>query len=234
MGTGPSGGLAGRRLAAELAAPVAISALFGVPAGLLYDAARPDILPHALAAIAATVTGAVAISVESRRLARAARALIAAVAAWMLADIARHFGAPPYVVLPAAVLLYWHVAVSASIIGGVFGRAMGSAFIFSAALASLIDLVLVYKAKLYFASASLRKGVEELAVGFGTYVLGLADLLWYSAAFAVAAPAKVPLVAAAIYSGLLVTARLAEGRGYAPALPLPMLLSCLVLLLPIP
>jgi len=234
---GVSGTVAGRGRHtvkyADLAAPVAIAVAAGAPAGWLYSVAQPDILPQALLTLGVTIVSLAAISRGSKRLARAARLLVAITATWMLADIALRFGVPPYVALPVAALFYRYIAVSASLIGGVFGRAMGPVFIFAALLVSLVDLALVYKAKLYFASASLRGGMEELVADFRSYVLGFADLLWYAAAIAVASPAKIPLVAAAIYLGLAATMRLAEPRGYAPALPLPLLMSSLALYLPI-
>jgi len=217
----------------DLAVPIAISASFGTLAGWLYDIAQPNVVPHAFITLVTTLLSVTAISRGSKRLARVARALIAITATWMFADVASRFGVPPYLALPAVALFYRHIAIPASIIGGIFGRAMGPAFIFGALTVSLVDLVLVYKAKLYFASASLRRSVEELVADFRSYVLGFGDLLWYSAAFAVAVPAKVPLIAIAVYLGLFATTQLAKRRGYAPALPLPLLLSSVVLLLPI-
>jgi len=217
----------------DLVKPVVVSATFGTLAGSLYSIAYFDITPHTLLVSVITLTALMAISRQSKRLARTARALIAVTATWMLADTVAHFGIPPYLVLPAVVPFYRYIAVAAAFIGGVFGYVMQEAFVLAASIVSLVDVVLVYKARLYFASM-LRGGIDVLLADFGSYYLGFADLLWYSAAFAATKPAKAPLIAAAIYAGLVATARLAKKTGYAPALPLPLLLSALLVLLPIP
>jgi len=217
----------------DLAKPVVVSAVFGTLAGHIYGVAHFDVVPHAILVLITTLTSLVAISRQSKRVARSARALIAATATWMLADSVAYFGMPPYVALPVALLFYRYIAVAAAFIGGVFGQVMRDAFVLAAFAVSLTDVIVVYKARLYFASM-LRRGVDELVADFGSYFLGFADLLWYSAAFAAAKPIEIPLVAVAIYAGLVTTAHLAKRAGYAPALPLPLLLSAMLILSPLP
>jgi len=219
---------------ADLAKPVIISAAFGSLAGWLYDATRFDVLPHALAVLLLTGASLVALIRRSRTLARAARLTAAATAAWMLSDAAAHFGLPPYAFLALIPLFYRFVFASASILGGMFGANMGSAFVFAASIVSLMDVLMVYRVRLYFASVTFNDATLELVTSFKTFRLGFADFLWYAAAVAAASPAKAPLAAAAIYAGLLATAQIAQRHGYAPALPIPLFLAQLAFFVPIP
>jgi len=218
----------------DLAKPVAISAVLGSLAGWLYSVTRFDVLLHALAVLLLTGVSLAALIKRSSALARIARLTAATTAAWMLADAAAHLGVPPYALLLTAPLLYRFVSASASIIGGVFGTNMGPALIFVAPIVSLIDVIMVYKAKLYLGSATLNDAAVELTAGFRTFRLGFADFMWYAAAVAAAGPAKVPLTALAIYAGLVATVRTVQKRGYAPALPIPLFLAQLAFLVPIP
>jgi len=219
---------------ADLAKPVIVSAAFGSLAGWLYGAARFDALPHAIAVLLMTNIALVAFIRRSKALARVARLTAAMTAAWMLADAAAHLGVPSYALLLTVSLFYRFVFASASIIGGMFGASMGPAFIFAAPIVSLMDVLMVYKSRLYFGSATLNGAVVELTASFKTFRLGFADFLWYAAAVAAAGPAKAPLAVAAIYAGLLATMRVVQRRGYAPALPIPLFLAQAALLAPIP
>jgi len=219
---------------ADLAKPVIISAAFGLLASWLYDATRFDVLPYVFAVLLMTGASLAALIRRSRALARAARLTAAMTAAWMLADAAAHFGLPPYTLLFTIPLFYRFVFASASLIGGMFGANMGSAFVFAAPIVSLMDVLMVYKTRLYLGSVTLNDAVVELAASFKTFRLGFADFLWYAAAVAAAGPAKAPLAATAIYAGLLATARIVQRRDYAPALPIPLFLAQLVFFAPIP
>lgn len=219
---------------ADLAKPVIISAAFGSLAGWLYSVARFDTLPHALAVLLLTGVSLVALMRRSRALARVARLTAAVTAAWMLADTIAHFGVLPYVLLFTVPLFYRFVFTSASVLGGMFGANMGPAFLFVAPIVSLVDVVMVYKSRLYFGLVVFNDATIELTASFKTFRLGFADFLWYAATVAAAGPAKAPLAALAIYAGLLATVRIVQRCGYAPALPLPLLLAQLAFLVPIP
>jgi len=219
---------------ADLAKPVAASVLLGLSSGWLARVSQVDVLPFAFATLFVIVLIVVAQIWRSRRLARAARATAAAVAAWFLAEVLARLGTPPYAAVPLAPLFYRFVFAPASVLGGAFGTHVGPAFAFAALAASSLDVLLVYRTRLFVASASLNGAVEEMSARFRTFTLGFADFFWYSIAAAATGLAKAPLTALAIYAGLAATARLAEGRGYAPALPLPLALAAAVHLAPIP
>jgi len=218
----------------DVAKPVAISASLGLLAGWLYSQAAFNIAPHAMGMMLLNAVSMVAIVKRSKALARLARLVAAAVAVWMIADVAGRLGAPPYAALVALPLLYKSVPLSASIIGGVFGASMGAAAVFVMPIVSLMDLLLVYKTRLFLASATLNTAVAELAWRFKTFSLGFADFLWYAIAVAAAGPAKAVFVIAAIYAGLVATVRIVQKRGYAPALPIPLFLAQVAFLAPIP
>jgi len=219
---------------ADLAKPVAASVLLGLSSGWLARVSQVDVLPFALATLLVILLTAVAQVLRSRGLARAARAAAAAVAAWFLAEVLARLGAPPYAAIPLAPLFYRFVFAPASVLGDAFGAHVGPAFTFAALVASALDVLLVYRTRLFVASASLNGATEEMSARFRTFTLGFADFFYYSIAVAAAGLAKAPLTALAIYAGLAATARLAEGRGYAPALPLPLTLAVAVHLAPIP
>jgi len=220
--------------AIDVAKPVIVTALVGLFANVLYNATRLDLTPYAFATLFSTIVTLAALVKRSRTLARAARVAFAAIATWILADTAARLGLPPYLLFATAPLFYRFVYVAASLTGGMFGASMGPAIVLAAPIVSALDVLMVYRTRLYFASVTLNDTVVELAAKFKSFTLGMADFMWYAAAVAAAGPAKAPLAAVAIYAGLLATTRIVQRRGYAPALPIPLFFAQLVLLAPTP
>jgi len=160
---------------ADLAKPVAASVLLGLSSGWLTRTFQIDVLPFALATLLVILLAAVAQIRRSRGLARAARATAAAVAAWFLAEVLARLGAPPYAAIPLAPLFYRFVFAPASVLGGAFGAHVGPSFAFVALVVSALDVLLVYRTRLFVASASLNGATEEMSARFRTFTLGFAD-----------------------------------------------------------